>query len=51
MSGDYKASGREPTDYVNSKLMLLWGWSPGDGTFGTGTMQYLPRRQGGRACG
>jgi len=39
--GDYKASGREPTDYVNSKLMLLWGWSPGDGTFGTGTMQYL----------
>src|SRR6185436_15777764 len=48
--GDYKASGREPTDYVNSKLMLLWGWSPGDGTFGTGTMQYLrsARAQGVR---
>ena len=37
----YKSAGREPTDYVNSKLMLLWGWSPGDGTFGTGTWQYL----------
>src|SRR5262245_22150153 len=21
----------------------MWGWSPGDGTFGTGTMQYLKR--------
>jgi anaerobic dimethyl sulfoxide reductase subunit A len=21
--------------------MLLWGWSPADGTFGTGTLQYL----------
>ncbi|MBV9859278.1 MAG: molybdopterin-dependent oxidoreductase [Alphaproteobacteria bacterium] len=39
--GEYKSAGREPTDYVNSKLILLWGWSPGDGTFGTGTMQYL----------
>jgi len=38
---DYKASGREPSDYANSRLMLMWGWSPGDGTFGTGTMQYL----------
>ncbi len=38
---DYKTSGREPTDYANSKLILMWGWSPGDGTFGTGTMQYL----------
>ncbi len=38
---DYKMSGREPTDYVNSRLMVMWGWSPGDGTFGTGTMQYL----------
>ncbi|WP_428489420.1 molybdopterin-containing oxidoreductase family protein [Rhodopila sp.] len=38
---DYKSAGREPTDYVNSKLILMWGWSPGDGTFGTGTMQYL----------
>jgi anaerobic dimethyl sulfoxide reductase subunit A len=38
---DYKTSGREPTDYVNSKLILMWGWSPADGTFGTGTPQYL----------
>lgn len=38
---EYKTSGREPTDYVNSKLILMWGWSPGDGTFGTGTLQYL----------
>jgi len=37
----YKSAGREPTDYVNSKLILMWGWSPGDGTFGTGTWQYL----------
>ncbi|MEI7710780.1 MAG: molybdopterin-dependent oxidoreductase [Rhodospirillales bacterium] len=40
-SADYKASGREPTDYINSKLILMWGWSPGDGTFGTGTMPFL----------
>ena len=38
---DYKSAGREPTDYVNSKLILMWGWSPADGTFGTGTYQYL----------
>src|SRR3984957_5080967 len=38
---DYKMSGREPSDYANSKLMLMWGWSPGDGTFGTGTMPFL----------
>lgn len=38
---DYKSSGREPTDYVNSPLIVMWGWSPGDGTFGTGTMSYL----------
>ena len=38
---DYKTSGREPTDYVNSPLIVMWGWSPADGTFGTGTMQYL----------
>jgi anaerobic dimethyl sulfoxide reductase subunit A len=38
---EYKASGREPTDYVNSKFILMWGWSPGDGTFGTGTMPFL----------
>src|SRR6185436_17808703 len=38
---DYKTAGREPTDYVNSKFILMWGWSPADGTFGTGTQQYL----------
>src|SRR6266852_1910090 len=38
---DYKSAGREPTDYVNSKLIVMWGWSPADGTFGTGTLQYL----------
>ncbi len=37
----YKAAGREPTDYKNSRLILMWGWSPGDGTFGTGTMPHL----------
>ena len=26
---------------MNSKLILMWGWSPMDGTFGTGTPQYL----------
>ena len=25
---EYKSAGREPTDYVNSKLILMWGWSP-----------------------
>jgi anaerobic dimethyl sulfoxide reductase subunit A len=40
---DCKFAGREPGDYVNSRLMLLWGWSPGDGHFGTGSMQYLHR--------
>lgn len=46
----YKTAGREPTDYANSKLILMWGWSPGDGTFGTGTMAYLKhaKRQGTR---
>jgi len=38
---EYKTSGREPTDYINSKLIVMWGWSPADGTFGTGTPQYL----------
>src|SRR5690242_12614947 len=38
---DYKSAGREPTDCVNSKFILMWGWSPADGTFGTGTFQYL----------
>jgi len=47
---DYKMAGREPTDYVNSKLILMWGWSPADGTFGTGTMPYLKaaKQQGTR---
>ena len=40
---EYKSAGREPIDYVNSRLIVMWGWSPGDGTFGTGTMQYLKR--------
>ncbi|HUG35606.1 MAG TPA: molybdopterin-dependent oxidoreductase [Candidatus Limnocylindrales bacterium] len=40
-SADCKFSGREPTDYVNSRVMILWGWSPGDGHFGTGSLQYL----------
>jgi anaerobic dimethyl sulfoxide reductase subunit A len=38
---EYKSAGREPIDYPNSRLILMWGWSPGDGHFGTGTMQYL----------
>jgi anaerobic dimethyl sulfoxide reductase subunit A len=38
---DYKSAGREPIDYVNSRLIVMWGWGPGDGTFGTGTLQYL----------
>jgi len=41
VKADYKTSGREPTDYANSKLIVMWGWSPADGTFGTGTQQYL----------
>jgi anaerobic dimethyl sulfoxide reductase subunit A len=47
---DYKSAGREPVDYVNSKLIVLWGWSPGDGHFGTNTMEYLrwARRHGVR---
>lgn len=47
---DYKAAGREPVDYANSRLIVLWGWSPGDGTFGTGSLQYLrwARQQGTR---
>jgi anaerobic dimethyl sulfoxide reductase subunit A len=45
-----KISGREPTDYVNSKLIVMWGWSPADGHFGTGTEQYLrqAKKQGVR---
>jgi anaerobic dimethyl sulfoxide reductase subunit A len=47
---DYKSAGREPGDYVNSRFILMWGWSPGDGTFGTGTLSYLKlaRQQGAR---
>ena len=40
-AADYKSSGREGTDYASSRLILLWGWSPGDGHFGTGTLEYL----------
>ncbi|HVY15272.1 MAG TPA: molybdopterin-dependent oxidoreductase [Rhodopila sp.] len=49
-TNDYKSAGREPTDFANSKLILMWGWSPGDGTFGTGTMAYLrhAKKQGAR---
>lgn len=49
-SPDYKSAGREPTDYPNSKLIVMWGWSPGDGTFGTGTMAWLKhaKKQGTR---
>jgi anaerobic dimethyl sulfoxide reductase subunit A len=47
---EHKSAGREPTDYVNSRLIVMWGWSPADGTFGTGTLQYLKdaRRRGVR---
>jgi len=38
---DYKTSGREPVDYPASRLIVMWGWSPGDGHFGTGTFEYL----------
>src|SRR5262245_16778967 len=38
---DYKSSGREGLDYRNSKLILMWGWSPGDGHFGTGSMDFV----------
>jgi len=49
-AADCKFSGREPTDYVNSRLMILWGWSPADGTFGTNNPQYLrwARERGAR---
>ena len=49
-AAESKVSGREPTDYANSKLIVMWGWSPADGTFGTGTQQYLKyaRQQGVR---
>ena len=40
---DPKATGREGRDYVNSKLIVMWGWGPADGTFGTNTVQWLNR--------
>ncbi len=40
---DYKSAGREAIDYVNSKLIVMWGWSPGDGHFGTGVLEHLKR--------
>lgn len=47
---DTKFAGREPTDYINSRLIVMWGWSPGDGHFGTGSLQYVKwaRRHGVR---
>jgi anaerobic dimethyl sulfoxide reductase subunit A len=47
---DYKSAGREGQDYRNSKLMLMWGWSPGDGHYGTNTMEFVKwaRRHGTR---
>ena len=48
VKGRFKATGREGVDYVNSKLIIMWGWGPADGTFGTNTVQYLNRaRQAG----
>jgi DmsA/YnfE family anaerobic dimethyl sulfoxide reductase A subunit len=38
---DYKSAGRECVDYANSRLIMMWGWSPGDGHFGTNTFDYL----------
>jgi anaerobic dimethyl sulfoxide reductase subunit A len=37
-------------DYANSRLIVMWGWSPGDGHFGTSTFEYLKwaRRSGTR---
>ena len=37
----YMSAGREPVDYASSRVILMWGWSPGDGHFGTGTFEYL----------
>ena len=42
---EFKATGREGSDYANSKLIVMWGWSPADGTFGTNTTQWLHRAQ------
>ncbi|MBM3957318.1 MAG: molybdopterin-dependent oxidoreductase, partial [Gemmatimonadetes bacterium] len=39
--GTSEAAGRGRADYTNSRLMVLWGWTPGDNTFGTGTLEYL----------
>ena len=40
-----------PPTTSTRELILMWGWSPGDGTFGTGTLQYLKLRQEAAACG
>ncbi len=47
---EYKSAGREPIDYANSRLIIMWGWSPGDGHFGTNTALYLKlaKQQGTR---
>ncbi len=34
-------SGSSPADYVNAKLILLWGFNPAESGSGTGTMQAL----------
>jgi anaerobic dimethyl sulfoxide reductase subunit A len=40
-AAEYKSAGREPIDYANSRLIVMWGWSPADGHFGTNTFEYL----------
>ncbi|MCC7106069.1 MAG: molybdopterin-dependent oxidoreductase [Chloroflexi bacterium] len=48
VGAEFKATGREGQDYLNSRLIVMWGWSPADGTFGTNTTQWLHRaRQAG----
>ncbi len=46
---DYKSAGREPTDYVNSKLILMWGWSPPTARSAPAPSN-ISRRPGRRAC-
>ena len=36
-----RAASRSTTS--TRKLIVMWGWSPADGTFGTSTLQYLKR--------
>ncbi len=41
-------SGHSPDDWVNAKLILLWGFNPAETVFGTNTSLYLKRaRQAG----